>query len=1325
MTKTPYQSSNRSENPNSPDRRQQARAQSARIQKPGSALVTTEEAISVEVEVQPTTRLAPEQRLGLKAKTISLARELSVLRSSIDARVNQLQVLIQQEGAAAERAELVNEITSHMREFLNPEGIYKTAVEDCRAALQTDRVVIYLFDPHWKGTVVAESVSPEWPSALGAEIADPCFADRYVEFYQQGRVKATANIYAAGLTDCHIGQLEPFEVQANLVAPILTNTHSSPIAQTTQAETSITTEGSAGLIGLLIAHHCAEPREWLEPEIEFFRQVAIQLGYAIDQALLLQQQQAIARQAQQINEISTQIRQSFKVDAILSTTVEATRQALNCDRTIVYTFDQNWKGTVVAESVENPWPVAMGAEIADPCFAERYVQQYLRGRVKATPDIHNAGLTECHLKQLEPFSVRANLVAPIVVNQHLMGLLISHQCSGPRNWTELEIDLIRKVATQTGYALDQAHLLEAQALATRKAHLLNQASAKLRDSRTTEDVFDTIVHEAREAMQCDRVIIYQFDENWIGTVVAESVSSGFPSALGKKIADPCFAGQCVKPYFRGRVSTMDNIAESGLTDCYRQLLDPFKVQANIVAPLIAETRLHGLLIVHQCSGPRHWQEAEVNFIKQLATQVSLSLDQVLLLQQQQQAAKEAQALNQISSHIRQSLNAQDILNTAVEDTQEILQADRVVVYKFNPEWGGAVVAESVGIGFPETLGAQIDDPCFAKDYIKPYLKGRVQATDDIFNAGLTDCYLKQLEPYQVKANLVTPIIANQKLHGLLIAHQCSGPRRWKDTEIELTRQIAIQVGYALEQALLLEQQRLATQQARLLSEIGSRIRESLDTERIFRTAVDESLNLMQADRVVVYRFDQDWRGQIISEAVRSGWNKIAEMDADLACFPVEYVEPYRQGRVQVTPDVSAAELTECHREQLKKWQVRANVVVPIIVGQTLFGLLGVHQCAEPRVWRESEVEIFKQVALQAGYALEQAQLLQQVQQARQLAETTSESQRQQNELLQHQIEGFLGDIEDSFSGDLTVRAKVTEGVIGTVADFFNATIENLQLLVKQVQSAATVVTATAQGSEQDIKQLSDEARRQSQGISDALNQIQMMAQSIQVVAENAQSAASKTQEASQLLRKSDIAMNRTVDGIVGIYRTVHATAHKVKNLGEASKKISRVVNLIGDFANQTNVLALNASVEATRASQDDQGFATVAGEVRTLAEQSAIASQEIEQIVEEIQGETQELVDAMKVGLKQVIVGTKLVKGSRQILTNVVTASEQIQVLVNQIAESATVQAQTSGEISHTMEEVATIANQTSERSLKVADSFSQLLKVAGDLQTGVSQFKA
>ncbi|WP_413160581.1 GAF domain-containing protein [Capilliphycus salinus ALCB114379] len=459
MTKTPYRPSNSPENRQpAANRRAMTPAQTGAISPQNSTEnanpQTPESAVEVETLSAIVVESAPTPPSGLKAKTTILAKELSVLRSNIDRRVNQLQALIEKEGAAAERAELINQITSRMRESLNLDDIFKTVVEDARAALQSDRVVVYQFDENWKGTVVAESVGLNWPIALGAEIADPCFADRYVEYYQKGRVKATANIYEAGLTDCHLAQLEPFAVMANLVAPILAKTTENPTGH---------------LYGLLIAHQCSEPRHWAEAEVEFMRQLAIQLGYAIDQALLLQQQREATRIAQRLNQINAGLRKSLNIEDILTAAVEETRDALKSDRVVVYEFDANWKGTVIAESVDNQWPIALGAEIADPCFADRYIQPYLRGRVKATDNIFEAGLTECYLGQLKRFAVKANLVAPLLVNNKLMGLLIAHQCSGPRRWTELEIDLLRNVAIQVGYALDQAYLLEEQQAARPKS----------------------------------------------------------------------------------------------------------------------------------------------------------------------------------------------------------------------------------------------------------------------------------------------------------------------------------------------------------------------------------------------------------------------------------------------------------------------------------------------------------------------------------------------------------------------------------------------------------------------------------------------------------------------------------------------------------------------------------------------------------------------------------------------------------------------------------------------------------------------------------------
>jgi methyl-accepting chemotaxis protein len=201
-------------------------------------------------------------------------------------------------------------------------------------------------------------------------------------------------------------------------------------------------------------------------------------------------------------------------------------------------------------------------------------------------------------------------------------------------------------------------------------------------------------------------------------------------------------------------------------------------------------------------------------------------------------------------------------------------------------------------------------------------------------------------------------------------------------------------------------------------------------------------------------------------------------------------------------------------------------------------------------------------------------------------------------------------------------------------------------------------------------------------------------------------------------------MNRTVDGIQVIRSTVADTAKKVKHLGESSQKISKVVELISAFTAQTNMLALNASIEASRAGEEGRGFAVVASEVRALARQSAEATEEIRKLIASIQAETSEVVTAMESGIEQVVIGTKLVDETRQSLNNITAASTQIGDLVRSIAQLTVSQTAASTTVAQTMKEVATVANKTSEEARHVAQSFEQLRQVAQTLQDGIGQFK-
>ena len=477
--------------------------------------------------------------------------------------------------------------------------------------------------------------------------------------------------------------------------------------------------------------------------------------------------------------------------------------------------------------------------------------------------------------------------------------------------------------------------------------------------------------------------------------------------------------------------------------------------------------------------------------------------------------------------------------------------------------------------------------------------------------------------------------------------------------------------------------------------------------------------------MIIYRFNPDWSGTIVAESVSSGWTKALQAQIDDPCFRARYVPQYQNGRVRAINDIhNEPGLTDCHIRTLEQFEVKANIVAPMRKDDQLVGLLIAHQCSKTRNWQQSEIDFFLQLATQIEYALDHVGFINELEEARKAAEAVSLEQRQEKEELQSQLETFLEQIEASFQGDLTVRAGVTAGEIGTVADFFNALIESLQQIVMQVQSATDAVNQTAKVSEIDVQRLSDEAKRQSEAIAATLGQIQVMATSIEKVATSAEQAARKVQEANHNLLVGDKAMNKTVAGILAIQQTVEETALKVKRLGESSQKISRVSSLIKDLANQTNILALNASIEASGAAKEGQGFAVVAQEVRALAEQSAAATKEIEQIVEEIQIETNEVVTAMEAGMEQVHTGTNLVKITRSKLNAIAAVSAQIRTLVEEMTQAATSQKQTSLDLTQTIQEVATIANETSEQSVTVADSFTKLLGVANELQESVAQFR-
>ncbi len=673
-------------------------------------------------------------------------------------------------------------------------------VAEARNHLNCDRVLIYSLNQDNYGTVIAESVAPDFTPALGKIIQDPCFESRYLDKYRNGRIQVIDNVGTVKMTSCHLEQLEQLEIKANLVVPIVHRDRDK-------------------LFGLLVANQCSEPRHWKTIEIELLKQIAGKISLTFHNDKLLSNVSYFEHLALKEREWTNcftdtvqYIRKSLVQEDILNITVEEVRRVLECDRVLVYSLNQDNYGTVIAESVVPGFTKALNQVISDPCFEARYLEKYRGGRVRALNNIHEAGIPKCYLEQLESLDVKANLVTPILNEGKIFGLLVAHQCGMPRNWQESEIRWLTQIATQVGFALDNAKVLalanEKEALAKIEREWTNyftDAVQYIRQSLKQEDILDISVEEVRRVLRCDRVLVYSLNQDNYGTVIAESLTAGYTRALNQVISDPCFEARYLEKYRDGRVRALNNIYEAGIPSCYLEQLESLDVKANLVTPILNEGKIFGLLVAHQCGMPRNWQEYEIRWVTQISTQVGFALDNAKVLRELRDQNTSSQLLNSFTFNLHNCLNLSELLKNTVEQVGKALKLDRTVVYQFDLDWNGIIVAESVAPGYPRALNSQIKDPCFVGEYGEKYRQGYTNAIADIHQANLSECYLEKLDYLAVKAAIIAPVLRNNKLFGLLIGHQCSEPRSWKPSEVELLAQLAFQLGLALEQVQLKEE----------------------------------------------------------------------------------------------------------------------------------------------------------------------------------------------------------------------------------------------------------------------------------------------------------------------------------------------------------------------------------------------------------------------------------------------------------------------------------------------------------------------------------------
>lgn len=326
--------------------------------------------------------------------------------------------------------------------------------------------------------------------------------------------------------------------------------------------------------------------------------------------------------------------------------------------------------------------------------------------------------------------------------------------------------------------------------------------------------------------------------------------------------------------------------------------------------------------------------------------------------------------------------------------------------------------------------------------------------------------------------------------------------------------------------------------------------------------------------------------------------------------------------------------------------------------------------------------------------------------------------------MQKQLTNLLVVVSNSAEGDFTQRATVTEGALGALADSFNLMVDDLGRLIKEVQSVAKQVGESAKEILASTEEMAHGAEEQSIQVTNASAAVEEMAASIRQVANNADSAAEAASKAAEVAQSGGNTVLETIEGMRRIRATVQESAQKIKSLGESSLEIGKIVQVIDDIASQTNLLALNATIEAARAGEAGRGFAVVADQVRELAERSAKATNDIAQLVQTIQSETQDAVHAMEKGTSEVEKGTKLADEAAQALEKIRAVVQQSTELIQEISLAAKQQDIASAGVVMAMNEVSQIAKQSLIGSRQSAASATDLVEVTKRLAQSVSRFK-
>ncbi len=338
---------------------------------------------------------------------------------------------------------------------------------------------------------------------------------------------------------------------------------------------------------------------------------------------------------------------------------------------------------------------------------------------------------------------------------------------------------------------------------------------------------------------------------------------------------------------------------------------------------------------------------------------------------------------------------------------------------------------------------------------------------------------------------------------------------------------------------------------------------------------------------------------------------------------------------------------------------------------------------------------------------------------RRITEAERINRQNQNAILR-----LMNELGDLAEGNLTIHATVTEDITGAIADSVNYTVEELRKLVAHITAAAEQMGSATKDATDISMGLLQAAQKQAHEIREAEDSVQLMTRSIMEVDASASQSAEVARRTLAVTEQGALAVRNSIAGMDGIREQIQETSKRIKRLGESSQEIGEIVDLISDITEQTNVLALNAAIQAASAGEAGRGFSVVAEEVQRLAERSAEATKQISALVMMIQSDTHDAVAAMEKSTLGVVEGARLSDRAGQSLREIEQVSNELANLISSISVSTQVQTDMASEVAKAMQDILRITEQTTEGTQTTTNSVAKLASLATDLKGSVSGFK-